>query len=124
MIPGLLMTIVIAIMCYIYVDNPDEWWYFSAALTGGLSLIVVSFMSASMVTNANIRATYKIRHTIKFSYKIAHRTGIAVTFLSLGMCGISIHILLAIFKSIVFSLKIINLLTNFLKIGYYLPEED
>jgi F0F1-type ATP synthase assembly protein I len=99
LLPGLLLTVLLSVLCYMYVDDQDEPFYFISALTGGLSLLLCSLVSASLITKTNIRATYKARHTIRFSYKVAHRCGIAVTYFSMAFGALCIYILLTVFKS-------------------------
>jgi len=44
------MTIIIAILCYEYVDDNDERWYAISALVGGISSIIACTLSAYCVT--------------------------------------------------------------------------
>jgi len=90
---------IVGVICILYAGEEDEWWYFWSAIIGGLTSIITITCVASLVTSANYKATFKARLTVIFSYKVAHRCGIAVTYLTLGICITTLHCLFGYYRS-------------------------
>ena len=94
-IPSLVFTILIALFATCTLDEEGMYWYFFSGLIGGIVAIVIAVFISSSAAQATVRTAWKARLTLKYSYKVAHRTGISAMFFATGMGILSILILFA-----------------------------
>ena len=93
--PSLVFTILIAIFACWTLDEEGYYFYFASGLTGGIIAIVIACFISGSAAQATVRTAWKARLTLKYSYKVAHRTGMSVMFFATGMGILSILILFA-----------------------------
>jgi len=83
--PSLVFTLLIAFFASYTLDDEGLWWYFISSLVGGIVAIVIAFLLAIPAASATVRCAWKSRHSLKFSHKVAHRTGMYAIFLACGL---------------------------------------
>ncbi len=97
-IPSMVFTILIAGFSFWTLDEEGTYWYFISALVGGIVAIVIAFFISSSAAQATVRTAWKARLTLKYSYKVAHRTGMSAMFFATGTGILSILILFALLE--------------------------
>ena len=78
-------------------DEEGNWFRFVSALLGGGTAIAVAFIVSGNAVSASVRTAYKARSTVRYSHKVAHRTGMSGIYFACGLGCLVIHILLAIY---------------------------
>ena len=92
--PSIVFTVLIALFASYTLDERSLWWYFISALAGGITSIVIAVVISESAASACIRTAWKARLTLKYSHKVAHRTGMQAMFFA---CGLGIIVILLLF---------------------------
>jgi len=66
-------------------DGFGEWWYFCSPIVGSLTVAAVAFLTVLMATEANYRAAFKSRYSVKYAHKVCYRAGMASMFISFSI---------------------------------------
>ena len=74
-VPAAIFAILLAVFCKLTLDDEGLWWYFTSAILGMLTAIVVAFLVSGSAAEATVKTAWKSRLTVKYAHKVCHRTG-------------------------------------------------
>jgi len=92
------ITIIISLILSSVHDGFGEWWYFISPIAGSVTVGAVAFLTVFMATEANYRAAFKSRYSVKYAHKVVYRAGMASIFISFSIGLIVIQFLLGIYE--------------------------
>lgn len=96
--PSFVFTILIAIFASYTLDEEGLWWYFISSLTGGFTAIAIAVFICTGAASATVRTAWKSRLTLKYAYKVAHRTGMQAMFFACGVGMVTTLVLFVLFE--------------------------
>jgi len=98
-IPGVVITVILSLILSAIHDDYGKWWYFLSPIAGMVSVGVIAFITVWITNEANYRAAFKSRYSVKYAHKVVYRAGMASIFISFSIGLLFILLLLAIFES-------------------------
>lgn len=66
-------------------DGYMEWWYFCSPIAGCVTVAAVAFLTVMVATEANYRAAFKSRYSVKYAHKVCYRAGMAAIYISFSI---------------------------------------